>query len=238
MRSIWTKKEIRYAYETNKKVVPVNIDGCTPRGWFLFHFAGTDIIDFSSHDQREKMIKDLDAWCKAMSPGPLPPPQPSGKLTELFNVSIIIQVLFFGAILVVMSSMFFFGLLTMKAGFEARFFNLTLCVCLLGTICCLYMLYKKKKIAFPIICILDIVEILLLCVVSEKVADYAIYHKYRFHLFPYISLENLGRFIRNIGFLAGVFLMEFLAFFHIVIMIVILFIKIKGHNIWEEMKSI
>lgn len=39
MNSRWTKDEIRYAYETQKKIVPINIDGSTPKGWFLFKFS-------------------------------------------------------------------------------------------------------------------------------------------------------------------------------------------------------
>lgn len=62
MQSKWVKDEIRYAYETGKKVVPANIDGCTPTGWFLFKFGGRDVIDCSNEIQRNKMMENIKLW--------------------------------------------------------------------------------------------------------------------------------------------------------------------------------
>lgn len=62
MQSKWVKDEIRYAYETEKKVVPANIDGCTPTGWFLFKFGGRDVIDCSNEIQRNKMMENIKLW--------------------------------------------------------------------------------------------------------------------------------------------------------------------------------
>ena len=56
MHSRWTKDEVRYAYETRKKIIPVNIDNCTPSGWFLFKFSGFDVIDYSDSYQKQKFL--------------------------------------------------------------------------------------------------------------------------------------------------------------------------------------
>ena len=63
MQSKWTKDEIRYAYETEKKVVPVSIDGCKPKGWFLLKFSGRDVISYSNLEQKKKFMRDLRKWC-------------------------------------------------------------------------------------------------------------------------------------------------------------------------------
>ena len=63
MRSEWTEKEIRYATSTGKMVIPVNIDGSKPSGWFLFTFSGTDIIDYRNNIQKTKFLNNMKEWC-------------------------------------------------------------------------------------------------------------------------------------------------------------------------------
>lgn len=73
MQSKWVKDEIRYAYETGKKVVPANIDGCTPTGWFLFKFGGRDVIDCSNEIQRNKMMENIRLWFSKGNEAPTTP---------------------------------------------------------------------------------------------------------------------------------------------------------------------
>ena len=171
MQSDWTKKEIRYAYTKHKKIVPVKIDKCTPPDWFLFRFSGCDVIDINDPLQKEKLYRDLIEWANSENislDSPIPPTKKTFNL--YYNMSWICQFVAFLLILLTMSSMFFFGLLTMKKGNIALIYNISLCTCLLMTLFSLYLLYvKKKKRAFYYICFLDFFEIILLCSLSEKI---------------------------------------------------------------------
>lgn len=62
MLSRWTKDEVRYAYETRKKIIPVNIDNCSPSGWFLFKFSGYDVIDINDPLQKHKFFENIKDW--------------------------------------------------------------------------------------------------------------------------------------------------------------------------------
>ena len=62
MSSEFAKKEVRYANETNKKLIPVRIDDSNPKKWFLFNFSGVDVIDYSDVYQRKKLFRDLQSW--------------------------------------------------------------------------------------------------------------------------------------------------------------------------------
>lgn len=66
MASVYSKKEVRYADSVHKKIVPVNIDGSTPTGWFLFNFGGTDIIDYSNAEQQKKFYSNMEEWAGNM----------------------------------------------------------------------------------------------------------------------------------------------------------------------------
>lgn len=241
MESEYSQKEIRYAYKKRKKFVPVNIDGCSPNGWFLFTFSGTDVIDYSEQDQRNKLMKDLVEWINIDKPivgtdtdnneGPPPTPPNEGFLSKIFNTTLIVQAFLFGGILISLLTMYRIGVVyNYPFGMTSRF-NMLLCVCLCGTLYFTYQLYKKKRIAFYILCLLDVIEILLLCALCYRITDVASNYKY----FPYVDLNELGRWIHSWGFLMGAFLMEFFAFFHITIMTFVLFIKYKGKRIWDRL---
>lgn len=62
MKSEYAKKEVRYACGVQKKLIPVKIDGSSPRGWFLFNFSGIDVIDYNDALQSDKLIRDLKSW--------------------------------------------------------------------------------------------------------------------------------------------------------------------------------
>lgn len=89
MMSPYVKMEINYAYNTQKRVVPVVVDGGKLRGWFLFKFGAIDFIDISQPRQVEKLLRDIREWCnKTPQPAlshtstPIPAPAPAPATTS------------------------------------------------------------------------------------------------------------------------------------------------------------
>lgn len=62
LRSKWTKREVIYAEDEDKRIVPVLVDGDGLRGWFKFHFGNVDFIDIRSDEQKEKLVENLKTW--------------------------------------------------------------------------------------------------------------------------------------------------------------------------------
>lgn len=76
MASPYAKMEINYAYNTQKKVVPVVLDGGQLRGWFLFKFGSISFIDCNESCQVDTLMGHLKAWCGG-KPAPVPVPAPT-----------------------------------------------------------------------------------------------------------------------------------------------------------------
>lgn len=62
LRSAWTKREVYYAEDVGKRIVPVLINGEKLRGWFQFHFGNVDFIKLQSKEQKEKLVRNLRSW--------------------------------------------------------------------------------------------------------------------------------------------------------------------------------
>lgn len=60
--SQWTKDEVMYAKNTDKKIIPVLLKGAQLRGWFLFKFGRIDCIDSTDDIQKEKLLNNLSSW--------------------------------------------------------------------------------------------------------------------------------------------------------------------------------
>ena len=60
--SKWTKKELVYAKNTGKKVIPILLKDASLNSWFLFEFGRTDCIDSSNKYQTEKLLKNIAKW--------------------------------------------------------------------------------------------------------------------------------------------------------------------------------
>lgn len=60
--SEWTKDEVMYAKNTDKKVIPILLKGAEMKGWFLFKFGRIDCIDSTSPLQMEKLFQNLSSW--------------------------------------------------------------------------------------------------------------------------------------------------------------------------------
>lgn len=62
IQSQWTKDEVMYAKNTDKKVIPVLLKGAQMKGWFLFKFGRIDCIDSTNTLQIEKLLQNLSDW--------------------------------------------------------------------------------------------------------------------------------------------------------------------------------
>lgn len=60
--SPWTRDEVMYAKNINKKVIPVLLKGAELKDWFLFKFGRVDCIDSTNPLQVEKLISNLSSW--------------------------------------------------------------------------------------------------------------------------------------------------------------------------------
>ena len=64
LQSAWTEREVYYAEDENKRIIPVLVNGNKLRGWFKFHFGNVDYIDIRSEEQTRKLIRDLQKWLR------------------------------------------------------------------------------------------------------------------------------------------------------------------------------
>lgn len=62
INSKWTKREVLYAEDEGKRIVPVVIDGKELRKWFKFHFGNVDYIDINEEEQCDKLLNNLSSW--------------------------------------------------------------------------------------------------------------------------------------------------------------------------------
>lgn len=62
MQSEWTEKEVRYASNTGRRVVPVLLPGTKMSGWFLFEFGNLDCISLEMPEQKAKLMNDIKSW--------------------------------------------------------------------------------------------------------------------------------------------------------------------------------
>lgn len=60
--SKWPKREVLYAEDEGKRIVPIIIDGKGLRKWFKFHFGNVDCIDLNEEEQCEKLLNNLSSW--------------------------------------------------------------------------------------------------------------------------------------------------------------------------------
>ena len=225
MESDWTKDEIRYALNTHKKVLPVNIDGSEPQGWFLFKLAGNDVIDNSDRNQREKMFNDLANWINA------PRRILTHKEPNFYKFCCYLQIAVFVPLLLVACSLFFSGGVSKHT--PALLSNSMLTISLLGTlVCSCLVVFKKMKLPFLALCALSVVEILLVCLLAKQIVQYGITGPY----IPYklLGQRHLGGFVQRYP-VKSFYFMQLFALLHIGLMCAVVFAKIKGKSLWEQL---
>lgn len=95
--SKWTKDEVMYAKNTDKKVIPVLLKGAQMKGWFLFKFGRVDCIDSTNQLQMDKLLHNLATWtgkplsknkpASAVEKTPAPKPvEKTWKVGDYYNV--------------------------------------------------------------------------------------------------------------------------------------------------------
>lgn len=62
INSMWTRREVLYAEDEGKKIVPIVIDGKGLRKWFKFHFGNVDYINIQDEEQCDKLLNNLASW--------------------------------------------------------------------------------------------------------------------------------------------------------------------------------
>lgn len=62
INSKWTKREVLYAEDERKRIVPVVVDKKGLRKWFKFHFGNVDYIDIIDEGQCDKLLNNLASW--------------------------------------------------------------------------------------------------------------------------------------------------------------------------------
>ncbi len=62
MESTWTKKEVTYAKNTGKRVIPILLKDSKIKGWFLFEYGTVDSIDSTDSKQIDKLVNNLSKW--------------------------------------------------------------------------------------------------------------------------------------------------------------------------------
>lgn len=62
INSKWTKREVLYAEDERKRIVPVVVDKKGLRKWFKFHFGNADYIDINDEGQCDKLLNNLASW--------------------------------------------------------------------------------------------------------------------------------------------------------------------------------
>ena len=64
----WTQREIMFAKECGKRVVPVILDGGGLRDWTKLYFANVNYVDAKSKRQIEKLSKEITGWIELETP--------------------------------------------------------------------------------------------------------------------------------------------------------------------------
>ena len=62
INSKWTKREVLYAEDEGKRIVPIVVDDKGLRKWFRFHFGNVDYIDINDEGQYDKLLNNLASW--------------------------------------------------------------------------------------------------------------------------------------------------------------------------------
>ncbi len=167
--------------------------------------------------------------------GVAPPPPPPPPTNDRFGVFHYLHFAVFAPLLVVISSLFFFGLISIPAGRTAAYFNILLTLCLSGTLLCSYWTaFKRKKLSFLILCLLSVLEIFLVCIISWYVYDFAASKNWSYTNKLYVLLNGLGWKMHNKPF-STIALMEIFALLHVGLVCVAMFVRIKGKTLWEEL---
>ena len=83
--SPYTKDEVTYAKNTDKKVLPVLLPGAKLKGWFLFKFGRVDYIECDNAAHFDKLVKNLATWTGKKEQPVQPKPEPKKVQEKRFE---------------------------------------------------------------------------------------------------------------------------------------------------------
>ena len=83
--SPYTKDEVTYAKNTDKKVLPVLLPDAKLKGWFLFKFGRVDYIECDNAIHFDKLVKNLATWTGEKEQPVQPKPEPKKVQEKLFE---------------------------------------------------------------------------------------------------------------------------------------------------------
>ena len=65
-KQTFPEKEVMYALNEGKRIIPLSIDGTTINDckWLKFNCSGINYIEWSNKEQRIKLFQNLSDWCK------------------------------------------------------------------------------------------------------------------------------------------------------------------------------
>lgn len=91
--SKWTKKELVYAKNTGKKVIPLLLTNALLNSWFLFEFGRVDCINIQKRREVEKLLKNLSKWTgkELLKPIPTSENQNKDQIKELIYNEFILK---------------------------------------------------------------------------------------------------------------------------------------------------
>lgn len=61
LKSEWVKKEVRYALNTGKTVLPLLLEGAELKEWLLFYIDGNDCTEINNNEQVDKLFARLSS---------------------------------------------------------------------------------------------------------------------------------------------------------------------------------
>lgn len=260
LQSEWTKREVYYAEEEQKRIIPVVLDHKGLHGWFKFHFGKIDYIDIHSEERCEKLFTDLRAWLdmprsadetgthrQNMSPVgrsvTSDRPKTNGLLSGLFsedfhpliNMGLALQMTMFVIIFIMLLWMLLFGCLAFYNHLELS--HVVLLIIVFFSLYATIQLRTHKSFWLGIIAVLDFVGIYLLGVLSQYL--YVNWDTISQLQTPvsmrYQMLYNLGKEMETwnfIGFHPYLFLFVLI---HITLICLAFCLKKNGRSGWDQM---
>jgi len=232
-KSPYTLNEIAFALEKRKQCIPYIIDRSTLPDGLQLTLAATNWRRIEQHPVDSVLVNDIFEKFDREKPtglqgGSIPKPE-RGK--RFYEFCYYIQFAVFVPLLLIACSMFFHGYVPRSV--TAIGCNTLLVFCLASTVLCTYwVVFKKKKIPFLLLCFLSATEILLVCVLARLIAKYGSGSSLPYQM---LGCKNLGGFIAMHGFVWSVSMMELFALLHIALMCIVAFVNIKGRNLWSQL---
>ena len=254
MESTWTKKEVTYAKNTGKRVIPILLKDSKIKGWFLFEYGTVDSIDSTDSKQIDKLVNNLSKWTESDSSinilrkhsqqatGVHYKPKLSSHVypfSPLFhpiiNMGIALQLFLFSLVLLMTIWTFLGGCLALYQHPQVShvMLILSLTVSVYATVC----IKKLQSYWIGLIIILDFIEIYLVSHLGEFL--YQNWHLFTNLKYPqsirYQLLYSLGANMQHHRFMGISTFLITLAIIHTIVICLALCIRKDKVSAWSRM---